>query len=85
VRDRHGARAVGREDERPLEDGDEQEVARGVVPRDLRPELADARGELLPGEIDLAWARLYVTRFRPYFCPSRSKSRLVKSLTLTSG
>ena len=58
---------VGREHEGALEHGDEHEVASGVVARDLGSELADARRELLPGEIDLAGARLYVTRFRPYF------------------
>jgi hypothetical protein len=67
VGDGHGAREVGREHERALEDGDEQEVAGRVVASDLRPELADARGQLLPGEVDLARAGLYVTRFRPYF------------------
>jgi hypothetical protein len=67
VGDGHGSREVGREHERPLEDGDQQEVAPGIVPRDLRAELADACGQLLPGEVDLARARLYVTRFRPYF------------------
>jgi hypothetical protein len=38
-----------------------------VVARDLGPELADARSDLVAREIDLAGARLYVTRFRPYF------------------
>jgi hypothetical protein len=65
--DRDGAGQVGCEHERALEDGDEHEVAGGVVARDLGPELADARPQLLAGEIDLAGARLYVTRFRPYF------------------
>jgi hypothetical protein len=67
VRDRDGPGQVGCEHERPLEDGDEQEVASGVVARNLGPELADARRQLLAGEIDLAGAGLYVTRFRPYF------------------
>jgi hypothetical protein len=67
VRDGHGPRQVGREHERTLEDGHEDELAALVVARDLGPELADARRDLLPGEIDLARARLYVTRFRPYF------------------
>jgi hypothetical protein len=67
MRDGHRPREVGREHERPLEDGDQQEVAGRVVARDLRAELADARGQLLPGEVDGARAGLYVTRFRPYF------------------
>jgi hypothetical protein len=67
VGDRDRAREVGREDERPFENGDEQEVAARIVAGDLGPELADACRQLLPGEVDLAGARLYVTRFRPYF------------------
>jgi len=67
MRDRDRPGEVGRKDEGALEHGDEQEVAIGVIAGDLRPELADARRELLPGEIDLAGTRLYVTRFRPYF------------------
>ena len=85
MRDRDGPSEVGRKHERALEHGDQQQVATGVVAGDLGPELVDARRELLSGEIHLAGARLYVTRFRPYFSPSRSKSRRVKSLTLTSG
>jgi hypothetical protein len=85
VRDRDRPGEVGREDEGALEDRDEQKIAARVVANDLGSQLADAAGELLPGEIDLAGARLYVTRFRPYFSPSRSKSRRVKSFTLTSG
>jgi hypothetical protein len=67
VRDRQRPGEVGREHERALEDGHEHEVAGGVVTPDPGPELADTRGDLLAGEIDLAGARLYVTRFRPYF------------------
>ena len=67
MRDRDGAGQVGREHERALEHGDEQEVAGCVVPRDFGPERVDAGRKLLAGEIDLARARLYVTRFRPYF------------------
>ena len=85
MRDGDGPGEVGGEDEGALEDGDDDEVAADIVARDLGSQLADATGELLPGEIDLAGARLYVTRFRPYFSPSRSKSRRVKSFTLTSG
>ena len=65
--DRDGAGQVGREDERAREDGDEQEIAARVVARDLGSQLVDTCRKLLTGEIDLAGARLYVTRFRPYF------------------
>ena len=45
-----GAHQVGREDEAPLEHADQHQVASGVVARDVRAELADARGDLLGGE-----------------------------------
>jgi hypothetical protein len=67
VGDRDRPCEIGREDERALENGDEQEVTGRVVAGDLGPELADAGRQLLPGEVDLAGAGLYVTRFRPYF------------------
>jgi hypothetical protein len=38
-----------------------------MVARDLGAQLANARRDLLAGEVDLAGPRLYVTRFRPYF------------------
>jgi hypothetical protein len=52
VRDRDRAREVGREDERTLQDGDEDEVAARVVVRDLAAELADASLDLPLGEVD---------------------------------
>jgi hypothetical protein len=67
VGDRDRAGQVGREYERALEDGDEEKIAGRVVAGDLGAELADARRQLVAGEIDLAGAGLYVTRFRPYF------------------
>jgi hypothetical protein len=57
VRDRDRAREVGREDERPLQDGDQDEVAVRVVVRDLAAELADARPDLLLGEVDRTGSR----------------------------
>ena len=48
MRDRDRPGEVGREDERALEDGDEQEIATRVVARDLGSQLIDARRELLP-------------------------------------
>ena len=55
VADRDGAREVGQEDEARLQQRDEQQVAAGVVARDLGAELADARLQLLGGEKDLAY------------------------------
>jgi hypothetical protein len=54
VRDRDRAREVGEEDEARLQQGDEQQLALGVVARDLRAELVDACPQLLGGEEDLA-------------------------------
>jgi hypothetical protein len=54
VEHRDGAREVGGEDEARLERGDENRLAVGVVPGDLRSELADARGDLGRGEVDLS-------------------------------
>ena len=68
VRDRDRPREVACEDEGALQHRDQDEVAGCVVAGDLRAELVDPRADLVPGEIDLAGARiLYVTRFRPYF------------------
>ena len=55
VRDRDRAGEVGQEDEARLQQRDEQQVAAGVVARDLGAELADARLQLLGGEKDLAY------------------------------
>ncbi len=56
VRPGDGAREVGEEDEARLERADEERLAARVVAVDLGPELADARGEVARGEIDLAYA-----------------------------
>jgi hypothetical protein len=53
VRYADGARQVAGEDEPAAEDGREQELPTLEVPRDLRPELGDPRGERVPGEEDL--------------------------------
>jgi len=54
VKDRHGAGEVGGEDEACFERRDEYRLAAGVLVRDLRAELPDARSELRRGEIDLS-------------------------------
>jgi hypothetical protein len=54
VVDRERAREVGQEDERALEDGDDDEVAAGVILPDLGPELGDPRLNLACGEVDVA-------------------------------
>jgi hypothetical protein len=43
---------VGCEDERPLQDGYEDEIAVGIVGRDLAAELGDATPDLPLGEVD---------------------------------
>jgi hypothetical protein len=53
-----GPGEVGEEDERALEDRDEDEIAPGVVPRDLRPELLDPGKDLPLGKIDLSETRI---------------------------
>jgi hypothetical protein len=58
VGDRDRAREVGQEDEARLQQGDEQQVAAGVLAGDLRAELADARLQLLGREKDLAYTRV---------------------------
>jgi hypothetical protein len=55
--DGHGPRKVCEEDERAFEDGDKDEVAAGVVLRDLGPELLDTVEDLLLGEVDLTEPR----------------------------
>jgi hypothetical protein len=52
--DRDRARKVGQEHEARLQQRNEQQVAAGVVARDVGPELADARLQLLGSEEDLA-------------------------------
>jgi hypothetical protein len=56
VGDAQGPGEVGDEDEARLQRRDQQRLPAVVVARDLAPELADARLELLPGEVDLAEA-----------------------------
>jgi hypothetical protein len=54
VQHRQRPRQVGDEDEARLQRPDEQGLAAGVVGGDLGAELADAGGELLGREVDLA-------------------------------
>jgi hypothetical protein len=56
VRNRNRARKVGEEDEARLQQRDQQQLALGVVPGDVRAELVDAAAQLLGGEEDLAYA-----------------------------
>jgi hypothetical protein len=53
VRDRYCAREVGDEDGARLERRDQDGVLALEVARDLRAQLADARGDLRCGEVDL--------------------------------
>jgi hypothetical protein len=69
VQDRQCAREIRDEDERRLERADEDRFAPGVVARDLGAELADARRQLVRGEIDLADPRIE----RSYDARSRRK------------
>jgi uncharacterized protein len=64
VRDRDRAREVGEEDEACLQRADEQRLAALEVARNLRAELRDTRGQLAGRKVDLADARVYVTRSR---------------------
>jgi hypothetical protein len=52
------AREIRDEDEARLQQPDEQRLTVGVVIRDLPAELADAGGDLLGAEIDLADPRV---------------------------
>jgi hypothetical protein len=54
VNRRNRAREVGDEEQRAFERRDEQEVEAGVVDRDLGAKFADARLDLLCGEVSLA-------------------------------
>jgi hypothetical protein len=58
VGNRDGTREVGQEDEARLQQRDEQQVAAGVVARDVGAELADARLQLLGREKDFAYSRV---------------------------
>jgi hypothetical protein len=54
VRSRDRAGEIGEEDEARLQQRQEQQLALGVVPCDLRAQLLDASPQLLGGEEDLA-------------------------------
>jgi hypothetical protein len=64
MRDRDRAREVGEEDEARLERPDEQRLTAVEVAGNLRAELRDTRGQLAGRKVDLADARIYVTRSR---------------------
>jgi hypothetical protein len=77
VQGRDRAREVGGEEQRAFQRGDEDEVAVRVVGRDFRPELGDARLDLLLGEVRLADAKLggYRAKSSRNRWASRSMSR----------
>jgi hypothetical protein len=64
MRDRDRAGEVGEEDEARLERPDEQRLTALEVAGNLRAELRDTRGQLAGRKVDLADARIYVTRSR---------------------
>jgi len=78
VEDRDRSGEVGEEDDARLQRRDEEGLAARVVARDLGAELADARAELLPREVDLADdVRVgYDASSSRYRCARRSTSRL---------
>ena len=77
VDDRQRPRQVREEYETCLERGDEQRLAAAILARESVAELADARGDLPGGEVDLSDPRVrYEARSSPYRCASRSMSRL---------
>jgi hypothetical protein len=76
--DRQGAGQIRDEDDARLERRDEQRLSPFVVTRDLAPELADTRPQLLAREIDLPESRpgSYDASSRWYRSARRSMSRL---------
>jgi hypothetical protein len=79
VRDRDRPAEIGEEDEARLQQADEQQVAVGVVGRDLRAQFLDARANIVRAEEDVtdAWVALfYQARSSWYRWASRSMSRL---------
>jgi hypothetical protein len=78
VRDVDGAGEVGEEDEARLERRDQQRLALLVVAGDLPAELADARLQLLPREVDgpQSWLGGYDASSSRYRSARRSMSRL---------
>jgi hypothetical protein len=64
VRDRNRAREIGEEDEARLQQPDQEQLALGVVGRDLLAELGDAAAQLLGAEEDLADAGVVSVRLK---------------------
>jgi hypothetical protein len=58
VHDGNRAGQVGEEDEARLQRADEDRLEAAIVAADLGAELADPRGELLGGEVDLPDPRI---------------------------
>ena len=84
VDDRKCPAEVDEEDDARLQRRDEERLPSCVVLPDLGAELADPRGDLRGGEVDVADALVgglvvetgYEASFSPYRWPSRSMSRL---------
>jgi hypothetical protein len=78
VRDPQGAGKVGEEDEARLERRDEDRILACVVAGDLSGQLADTRGELRGGEVDLTDPRVrrQLASVSLYRWARRSMSRL---------
>jgi hypothetical protein len=75
--DRHSPREVDDERDARLQRADQQRLVAVVVARDLGSELADARGNLVGVEVDLADPGIerQLARRSPYRAAMRSKSR----------
>jgi hypothetical protein len=78
VRDAQRPREIGEENEASLQRRDQERLESVVVPGDLTAELADARLQLLAGEVDLpeTWAPAYDASSSRYRSARRSMSRL---------
>ena len=70
MRDRQRAGEIGEEDDARLEGRDKERIPPLVRGRELFAELADAAGDLLAGEVDLARIR------RPGILPRRQEASL---------
>jgi hypothetical protein len=78
MRDAQRPREVGEENEASLQRRDQERLEPLVLPRDVATELADARLQLLAGEVDLpeTWAPAYDASSSRYRSARRSMSRL---------
>jgi hypothetical protein len=65
MHDAESAREVGEKDEARFQAADQDRLATRVIPADLLAELLDPRGDLVGGEIDLAYAAVELRRDGP--------------------